>query len=246
MTASPTNCPACGSPIPEDRIFEGIKICACGWSSSGRKKKEKDRIKSVLVIVTIALLFVLGFIHMVHWGKYSVEVIGLKLNYFMGSGSKSDLYRLAYVCHRRGQLNCTEGAYHAILKRFPDELKALADLAKTQNRNNKVEFSINNYHLYFQRGGNEPHVGYTFAKILGDSGKVDESIQHFKKVISAKPGILQITVTKAYVDMLIRNNRLEAAEKVIKDFRNRSANARNYLTEELEKVKKLLEPEKSS
>lgn len=236
------HCPMCNEKIPEERQLGLMIVCKCGWSISARadqvEKKELNR--SCITIVILGLLMIGSFIHAINWNEHSFAIIPLKTVHVLGFASKEDLRKIANICEQRAKPSCTAEAYQDLYRKDSSEIQALAQVGKIHSQLGLFEESKEAFAEYFKLGGKDHLAAYEYAKVLGELGQVREATRYFEYVLKAKPAVLQVTVTKAYVDMLMRNKKLKEASRVIHHARRMGDNTGYFLERELQEIKKQL------
>jgi len=85
-------------------------------------------------------------------------------------------------------------------------------------------------------------TAYYFAKTLAKQGDTDQAAQYFGFILDSKPDVLQVTVTEAYMDMLISTNRFEEAQKLAKSVEDRTVKIPGSLLARFDKVEQALNP----
>lgn len=136
--------------------------------------------------------------------------------------------------------HCAAHAYGDIHARAPQDLLNLEKLAKIQVQLEDVGAALLNYQKYFAQGGKSLEAAYEYAKALGKTGNVQESSRYFEFVLSAKPGTFQISVSRAYVVMLVNNRRYQEARTMIHNLRKKGSNTAYFLDQELKEINKRL------
>lgn len=233
-------CLRCQFEIPVDsELNNEVLVCPhCGWVKSTRGILAEKHITSQFVkfSIGIAILFIVAFIHAVNWGPYFFEAMPLKLKTATGMASSEDYRALSVMCRELQDSDCVENMLVAEVGLSPKDLTALAELGSVQFLRKHYADSVQTYDKYFQFGGDNLDASYTYARALGEVGKVDLAITHYEKILAAKPNVLQVTVTQAYVQMLIRTGRHSDAMAVIKAIRSKGENAAFFMETEMRKL----------
>ena len=216
-------CPRCQNEIPKERQLYGLTVCECGWTSShlGALNDRRMTDKVCMSIVGVALLLIAAFIHTVNWDNYSIVIIPLKVKQLTQSASAADLKEIAKICDARLKYACVMDAHAQRAQLFPEENEAWAELGILYSNQGYTEEAAESLGHYFKQGGKDPKAAYEYAKALGQLGQVKESSKWFKYVLKAKPGMLQISVTRSYVDMLVKHKKLKVARRVLKNYRRK-------------------------
>ena len=231
-------CPACRKEIPVDRRIGNTAACQCGWIkdlSSTAKRRYRLDITSIILII-VGVFITLCFIHIANWNNHSITIIPLKMKQFLSFANTSQLKQIATICKERKKWNCIVGAYNGIYEQDPSQIEILHELGKLHIKLKDNSSAATTYHSYFDRGGNNTDAHYQYAKSLGKTGKVKESILQFQNVLDSQPNTLQTTVVRDYAHMLIANRMWEEAKMVIKDYRKKSKSGELFMEKELKKI----------
>lgn len=237
------SCPVCQSQVPQDRIEKNLIICkSCGWSDNKTAKAANKKTEKTFILLAVftTILLIGGFIQIVNWNSYSLEIIPIKYKQIAGIATSKDLNRIAEICMDRQKPQCVEQAYADILRNDSENLEVIAKYAKILVNNKKLRQASNSFANYFKRGGKDLNTAFAYAKVLGSLGLIDESKEYFEYVINSKPGMMQITVTQRFVDMLYNAGRYREAQQAILKFRKRGVNATYFMEAKLKKIKKML------
>ncbi|MGE0762095.1 MAG: tetratricopeptide repeat protein [Bdellovibrionales bacterium] len=230
-------CPRCQTQIPENRVGQNPIVCvACGFVGNNHDKKMDRHLEKRFVKVAFftAIALVLGFLQTASWDKFALEIIPLKIKQYGGMASNENLIRIAQICAERLKHDCVETAYATLANRGQNDF--FAELGKYQVRRGNKTAALQSLTQYFKQNGTDLEAAYQYAKVLGDAGKVEESITYFDSIIKAKPETLQITVVQNYVKMLVHNNRRPEALKLIKDTRKSSSSASMFMEDEYKQL----------
>jgi len=232
-------CLRCQFEIPEATEHNEVLVCPhCGWVKSTKGILAEKLLNSqyLKLSIGIATLFIVAFIHAVNWGPYFFEAIPLKLKTSTGMASGEDYRRLSVMCRELQDSDCVENMLSAEVASNPKDITVLAELGSVQFLRKHYADSVRSYDKYFQLNGDSLDASYTYAKALGEVGKVDLAITHYEKILAAKPNVLQVTVTQAYVQMLIKSGRNADAINVIKNIRSKGENAAFFMETEMRKL----------
>ena len=237
------DCPRCHSEIPKQRIEESMTICAaCGWSDEGLSQKmDKTAQKKFNVLaILISTIILGGFIQLVQWNGYFFEIIPLKTKQVTGMATPADLLRVAEICKDRQNPSCVEKAYSQVVQKDPKNLEAWAAYGNILINNQKDKLALRSFGNYFKQGGRDIKVAFSYAKLLGEQGLIEEAKEYFNYIIQSKPDKLQITVTKRFVDMLYNAGQYKEAKKAIVAFRKRGVNAKYFMGSKLKEIQSIL------
>lgn len=232
-------CLRCKLEIPAATQQNEVSVCPhCGWVKSPMEALTEERIANQFIKVSIGMsaLFIVAFIHAVNWGPYFFEAIPLKAKSIVGMARAQDYKRLALICMDLKDSACVERMLSAEVNLNPKDLDLLAELGNVQMLSKRYANSVQTYGKYFRLGGKSLDASYAYAKALGEVGQVDQAIKHYERILASKPNTLQITVTHAYVQMLIKNGRNQKAFAVIKAIRSKGENAAFFMETEIRKL----------
>lgn len=220
-------------------MFNDSVICACGWTSSGKAKKEsaKQTDRTCIYIAVFAALLVGSFIQTVNWDKYFFTIIPLKAQQLTGMATAEDLNQIAEICMDRKKYSCAETAHFQAWKKEPANLTHLEKLGDLQVKQNLMLSAVKTYDTYFGANGEDLDAKYNYAKALAATNDTAKAEKYFKMVLKAKPDVLQITVTRHYINMLVKNDQLRKAKKVIEHFRRKGTNTGLFMDKEYKEIK---------
>lgn len=237
-------CPRCGSQIDKERLKNSPLVCdSCGWVNSDQVAEKNQSITKayIMVIGSLSLFMVAAFMLAVNWDNHGVEILRLKPRQYLGVASTVQLQRIAEICKERGKLDCMEEALHEAVEKEPLNDEIVIEYAKTVLQTKNYQEGQRLLGQYFNQGGQELEAAYLFAQILGHQGRVNDAVMYYNSVLAAKPDVLQVTVTKNLVDLLVHDNRLEEAQKLIKKTRKQAGRPGAYfMSAELNQIEKKL------
>lgn len=239
MNSSFGACPVCLSQIPEHRLSQGINACeACGWIESRNFHQVENNLqkRTIKAFGIVTALFVGAFIHAVNWDSYFFTIVPLKAKDVIGMASESDLNEIAEICRARKKHECVESTLTTLSVKYGHNLNYLAELGKAYYLNKKFPESVAAYSQFFTKGGNDVNAGFQFAQSLSETGQVDDSIRYFRYVLDSKPDTLQISVTHAFVKMLMKHERYELAEEIIQSIRKQGENTALFMEDRLKEI----------
>ncbi len=236
-------CTQCQSPIPSERLLDQTVVCpACGGTDKSLETKEQLKLSRQLstFYVVFSVLFLASTIHLLHWDKFSVEVIQLKTQSVLGLSSPSQHLRMADICSARHHHDCTENSLRKLLMSPEHKLDALARLADLQRKRGQDAEAINSYSEYFHNGGQDLEAAYHYARLMGQYGQVEGAKVYFERILESRSDMLQISVTRAYVQLLVDNGELKAAKLLIEGIRKQGGNAGSFMQTEFEEINRAL------
>ncbi|MEO0335909.1 MAG: hypothetical protein AAF202_05935 [Pseudomonadota bacterium] len=238
------HCPACGTEIPAERQFDGIIICECGWTSSVKNQaantKMNDRV--CIAIAVFAALLVAAFVQVVNWDTHAFDIIPLKAKQISSTASGDDLNAIVEICMERKKINCAEEALMDLYNLDKTNGEALARLGDLQTQASRHEDAVKTYDLFFGVDGTKPTLDdkFNYAKSLAATNQTEKAEKYFKQILKSKPGVLQITVTRHYIKMLVANEKYKKAKDTLDYFRRQGSNTKLFMEQEYLEIKKKL------
>lgn len=229
-------CPRCQSTISEERRLQKPAICdSCGFVATGRETRAGEALERrfLYTALGISVLMVAGFMQIVSWGSYSLEVIPLQIGQMTGSNSVPQLERLVQISFELKKHDLTENVYAQLAAKDP---MSYLRLGKFQMSRGKYPEAANSMRLFFSFKNEDLEGHYLYARALGETKQIDEAIKHYDYVLRAKPGVRQITVLQHYVKALTQNGRLKEARKVIESERTRDRTALLFMETEYKTI----------
>ncbi len=237
-------CPKCHNITPEDRRIGDKYFCDCGWRFQVMQpgyKPPAHKDKSSLLICLFAAMFLLTAVHLISWDKHFFKIIPVKASQLMGTASTDNLMKLANMCEERKKYDCVLETLSELYEKNPlQQIDALHKKGKLLVRMERFPEAIQAYNMYFKNNGENPEAHYQFAKALRMSNQIDLATQQYELALKAKPDILQVSVTRSFVDMLIENKKYEQAKRIINYYRDKATNTRYFLESELKIVNEAL------
>lgn len=233
------NCPRCGVEISSDRVLGSSIVCECGWSKSLRSDvaDRRNMDKTCASIVLIGGLLIAGFLQAVNWDKHFFAIIPLKAKQIVGSATVKDLEEIANICNERKKHECTERAYLQIARKQPTNLANLNRLGQLQYKRERYSNAVETMTMYFSQKGTEVDASYTYALALAKLKKFDQADRYFRFTLNQRQSVLQVSVVRAYVQMLVDANRLTQARDVIVTYRKKSQSAEMFMNKELAEIR---------
>ncbi|MGE0763765.1 MAG: tetratricopeptide repeat protein [Bdellovibrionales bacterium] len=233
------NCPRCGEEINSERVLGSTVVCECGWTKSARHdvNDRKNMDKTCASIVLIGGILIAAFLQAVNWDQHFFSIIPLKTKQVLGSASIQDLEKIAAICIDRKKHECTERAYVQIARKQPTNLANLNRLGQLQYKRERYSHAVDTMTLYFSQKGAELDAAYTYAQALTKLKKYDQAERYYKFALNQRQSVLQVTVIRNYVQMLVEANRLQKARETILIYRKQSSNANLFMDKELAAIK---------
>ena len=233
-------CSACQKNIPIERCFGNTAICQCGWTKNISQEKKYKINSTPGILIAVAVFISLSFIHIVNWNNHAVAIIPLKISQITGSANIHKLEQISAICTERKKWDCVIDANKSIYEKDSKQIEILQKLGRLYAQTNNDETSVTTYQEYFNQGGFNIDAHYEYAKALGRTGKVKESMVEYQTVLDSQPNTLQTTVTKSYVSMLIDNKMWRQAKEAITEYRKKSRSGEFFMESELKKINKLI------
>jgi tetratricopeptide (TPR) repeat protein len=218
-------CTRCHQNIAEERVQARPTVCNhCGHvQSQSEAQSQRKQDSNFIVAGILTALFMAGaFVHIGSWGQHSLAVLPLQIGELLGSNTMENKEALAALALDVKQFDTVERIYKQTAAH--DQSKILR-LAKFQISLGKSQAAVDSLRILLVQDAASYEGRYLLARSLGELGRVDEAITHYDYVLKLKPDIRQTTVLTNYVKMLMANNRLDEARKVIDDIRRRDQTA---------------------
>jgi Flp pilus assembly protein TadD len=156
----------------------------------------------------------------------------------IGAASVTDLEEIASICTSQAKPMCVEQALREVADKDRGNIEARARLAAFQSRMGELTAADRNYAQYFSAGGARPQSAYDYAMVLEKLNRIDDAARMFDFALVNKPDVLQITVTQAYVRMLMNVSRYEQARTLIDSIRKSGDNAKMFMEKEYAQLQK--------
>ena len=205
-----TNCPICGSQIKK---AGNTLFCDCGWNKSMNKKQEMKIQNKIAKGIFVAGLGLMGFIvYFSHWGSSSFSIVPLKAHQWTGTLNENSFSSLKKICMSMKKYNCVEQAHNSFFRSSGD-LKVLEELGDFQYRRKRSDQASKTYAQYFRNKGNSVKAAYNYARILEAQGQTDFALSYYQYALKARPGTVQVTVMRAYIDLLVKSGQVNKARQ---------------------------------
>ncbi|MCB0391635.1 MAG: tetratricopeptide repeat protein [Bdellovibrionales bacterium] len=219
-------CPRCHSLIPDTHIFGHAIICSqCGWSASAAREyfidEQKNSTINAMWMTTFAI--VVAFAVIGNWGASSIDIVPLKMYQWTGQASHKDLLKLTEICKQRKRISCVKEALLDIADRFPKEAnQELLELGIIQGQQEDYQGAIKSLEMYLGKNSKDMEAHYQLAIAYGKMGELKKASAHYRQIIKHKTPNLEFMAVRSYVDLLIENNLLDRAEKIIVFYRHKT------------------------
>ncbi|MCB0351439.1 MAG: hypothetical protein KDD38_09665 [Bdellovibrionales bacterium] len=200
--------------------------------SMNEKPIEDSNKKTYLLMSAFSLFFVLGLIHLTNWDRHSFTIVPLKAQQMIGLASAADLRKIADICTERLKYDCVDSALSQIhyTEITPEDYLRIGDLRRKLGRH---KMAVAAYSSVLNKKADLPgnllaDTYYGLAKSSENLQQIDNAIGYYEKSISAKPDVIQITVTEAYLKLLQQAGRPSTMQKVIAEARRRGGSDRLF------------------
>ena len=230
-----SNCPVCGSQVKK---AGNTLFCDCGWHKSMNKKKEMKIQNKIAKGIFVTGLGLMGFvIYCSHWGPSSFSIVPLKARQWTGTLNESSFSNLKNLCMSMKKYNCVEKAYKSYFRSSGD-LKVLEELGDFQYRRKRFDHASKTYAKYFTKKGNSVKAAYNYARILEAQGQTDYALSYYQYALKARPGTIQITVMRAYIDLLVKSGQVNKARRELLKLKPMIKRAGSLVQQEYDRWKK--------
>lgn len=232
------DCSRCHLEVVSPPDFQAVHICPhCSWDkNSVELNAEKSNMKRAVIATTFVFaLFIVGIVQAGNWGQFFFKAIPLQTKYWLGAASETDYQKLAKI---RLQLNDANGLEVMLQNKVQlnPTLESLKELGEVQFQRRNYESAAVTLRQYLSKGGKDLYARFNYARALGALGQVDQAVEQFERILAIKPNAIQITVTNAYVDMLVKNHRNSQAIAVIKKIQSNGSNAASFMQAEMRQI----------
>jgi len=188
-------------------------------------------------IVLIGGLLIASFLQAVNWDRHFFAIMPLKAKQVIGSASVKELEEIAAICTERKKHECTEKAYMQIARKQPTNLANLNRLGQLQYKRDRFTNAVDTLTLYFSQKGTEVDASYTYAQALSKLKKYDQADRYYRFTLNQRQSVLQVSVVRSYVQMLVEANRLAQAKETIMTYRKKSQSAEMFMSKELADIR---------
>ena len=210
------NCKVCGSKLKKSgqTVF-----CQCGWHAPVNNKKIVQLDKKVIKgIVVASFALMLGVAYLGYWGSASLNIIPLKAAQWTDSLDQAAFAELKNICMALKKYDCVERAYTSFYRSSHD-LQALSELGHFQYRRKDFHSAAQTYQHYFKNQGRDVTAAYNFARLLEKSNKPADAEKYYKFALMSRPGVIQVTVMRAYIDLLVKTGQIQKARRELFEFK---------------------------
>ena len=182
------DCPRCHQLISAERLQDAPKVCdSCGYIVGNVEKQTQKRTErsSLYMVIALAVVIALGFMHVVSWGSYSLEVLPIEAARLFGMDSTDSVRRLAEICLDTKKLDCVESMYTRLALVEPN---GLARLGKFQFSRMKYVEAAESFRQFFTKSGQSGQdldAAYLYARALSEVGRVEEASKYYDYVFRA-------------------------------------------------------------
>ena len=238
------SCPKCFEITPEDRRIGDKYFCDCGWRfqvANQQKQTPVHKDKSSLLICLFGGLILFSFMHVVSWDTYFFKIIPIKAAHATGLAGTETIAELSNICEERKKYECVLDTLSELYEKNPlQQVEALHKKGKLLVKLERFEEATKIYSMYFENNGTDPEAHYQYAKSLRMLSQVPQATEQYQLALAAKPDVLQISVTRSFVDMLIQNRNYKYAKDIITHYRGKAQHSKYFLESELKTVNEAL------
>jgi len=219
-------------------------FCDCGWrfqitNQESQAPVHKD--KSSLLICLFGGLLLFTFMHVVSWDTYFFKIIPIKAAHATGLAGAETIAELSTICEERKKYTCVLDTLSELYEKNPlQQVEALHKKGKLLVKLERFEDAATTYGMYFEGNGSNPEAHYQYAKTLRTLSQFTKASEQYQLALSSKPDVLQISVTRSYVDMLIENKNYKYAKEIITHYRGKAQHSKYFLESELKMVNEAL------
>ena len=204
------NCPVCGSKVNK---AGHTLFCKCGWSKSFNKKAETKIQHKITKSIVIAGIGIMGaIVYIGNWGPSSIKIAPLKIRQWTSQLDTQSFTNLKNICMSLKKYDCVEKAHSSFFKSSGD-LKVLEQLGDFQYRRKRFNQAYKTYSQYFTRKGKSVKAAYNYARILEQLGQTEFALSYYKFALSVQPGVIQVTVIRSYIDLLVKSGQSNKARQ---------------------------------
>ncbi len=242
MSLDKRYCPKCHNELDAQRVERGVFICSvCGYSPSAQKTADKKTTRDLIAMfVALSILAFGGFVHLINWNAHAVAIVPLKIKQWTGTASANELKQIVSICKHQSKAYCVLKAQHQLIKQQPNNVKALGEYARSLYQMKQDTQALKVFSLYFNKGGKSVKSMYEFAQTLKRNNQLVMAKEYYERALSSKPDVVQVTVTKAYVDLLLKMPDLKGAYALIKKTRQGGAHMAHFMEAEFHEIKQKL------
>ena len=204
-----TNCPVCSGRLNKagHTVF-----CGCGWHKSLNQKQQarvQHKISKGVFVAGVALMGLIVWFN--NWGSSSISIVSLKAGQLTGQMNEESFSKMKNICMRLKKYDCVEEA-HKSFYHAKGDLKTLEQLGDFQYRRKRFDEAANTYGEYFQKKGTDVKSAYNYARILENKGQTDFALSYYQYALKARPGTVQVTVMRSYIDLLVKSGQSDKAK----------------------------------
>lgn len=198
------------------------------------KSSPEKRVAFYMVIMGALLLG--GLIQIINWDKYSLAIVPLEASVLLGTATAEDHASYAKICLERKKYDCALNHFKAQVKMDPTNLNAKLDLGLLQFRMSDMDSAISTLTAYLEEGGAESKARYHLAKAHAQMNDTNKALKIYKQLLGKKSGVFQVSVTREYVQTLMKAGKWKQAKSSIERARRRSLTHNAFMTSEYQLV----------
>lgn len=194
-----------------------------------------------LYMVGLGALLLGALIQIINWDKYALTVIPLEASVLLGTATAEDHGTYSKICLERKKYECALNHLQTQIRMNPENLDAKLDLGLLQFRMNDMESSVSTLTTYLEEGGTDPKAGFHLAKAHAQLNDTNKALKIYKQLLGKKNGVFQVSVTREYVQTLMKAGKWKQAKSSIERARRESLTHNAFMTAEykmiLEKIR---------
>ncbi len=230
-----TICPICASQALK-RVGDTVS-CQCGWYKSFNKVHSSRLQSKVVKNLFIAGFMLMGVVFYVNqWGSHSLSIMPLKARQWTGLLNQDSYKKLQSICMQLKKYNCVESVHYSYFRSSKD-LQALHSLGELQYRRGAFNKAGDTYKMYFNKEGRGVKPAYNYARILEKLGHNKHALKYYKYALSADKKIVQVSVMRAYINLLVKQGFKSKAAKELKAFKKLVKRSTAYVQQEYKNLK---------
>jgi tetratricopeptide (TPR) repeat protein len=140
--------------------------------------------------------------------------------------SVPQLYNLGRECNSNGDMVCAEAVFKRITELNPGDQLALANAAMAQTRKGDHKSAIENFNLYFARGGQAVDAMAYFAQSYNALGDKEQALKWYMNALNADGRL--VDVAENVTTLLIELGQRDRAAGFLDGFVRKNPTTRSY------------------
>ncbi len=194
-----------------------------------RKPSEK---RTLVTMLAIGILLLSGLIQVINWDKYSLKVIPLQASVLFGSMTAESYAEFAKICLERQKTECALNSLKNQVRLSPDNQEALLQLGLLQVKMEHLESATQTLNAYLEAGGTAIEAKFHLARAYGKLDNTKEALKIYKELLGQKSNVFQVSVTREYIQTLMRAKKWSLAKSTIERARLKSASHNAFMNAE--------------